>query len=142
MIVTYETLIEDVCDRFLEVNAERVAQEKRGDGAADIGVHIFFSWVFNKVLFRAISTGRKSLETGSLPETKMKKIAACGKNLRHPAAAMKLHTQQSMDCRTCKTLHLKVATHTSQLSGVFSAALLINRGACEIMYLKVATQTS
>ncbi len=51
----YENLIFDACNRFPEVQKEFVAQEKTGDINESLGQHIFFSFVFNKILFRAIN---------------------------------------------------------------------------------------
>lgn len=57
----YENLIFDACDRFPEVKKEFVAQEKAGDINESLGQHIFFSFVFNKILFCAINEKKRDV---------------------------------------------------------------------------------
>ena len=57
----YENLIFDACNRFPEVQKEFVAQEKAGEINESLGQHIFFSFVFNKILFRAINEKKRDI---------------------------------------------------------------------------------
>lgn len=59
--MTFESLVSDACARFPEVKMEAEAQRKAGNVYEDIGQHIFFSFVFDKVLFWAIDTNNDQL---------------------------------------------------------------------------------
>jgi hypothetical protein len=59
--MTFENLISDVCDKFPAVQKEYDLQKKNGDMDASLGQHIFFSFVFDKILFKAIDSGNSKL---------------------------------------------------------------------------------
>ena len=52
--MTFESLISEACSRFPEVQTEFEMQKRAGDIDESLGQHIFFSFVFDKILFRAI----------------------------------------------------------------------------------------